>query len=285
MWLDESMQWLGTPSGKRGRSPTFSDAAIQFCLSIKCLFGQPLRQALGMVESLLRLAKLDWPVPNFSTVCRRQKTLQVQLSYQPSKSPLQLLVDSTGIKFLGEGECKRKKHGAEYRREWRKVHLGIDAKTLEIRAIEVTSNAIGDAPMLPELLAQIPADEPIESVCADGAYDTRGCLDAIAERQAMAVIPPRKNATHWKKASAGSAQRNETVRAHKSFGPSICKKWSGYHRRSLVETKMHCFRRLGERVTARTFDRQVVELHVRVALLNRFSQIGGPQTVPVAAVA
>ncbi|WP_211322435.1 transposase, partial [Paracidovorax anthurii] len=71
MWLDEGMQWLGKPNGKRGRSPTFSDAAIQFCLSIKCLFGQPLRQALGMVDSLLRLAKLDWPVPDFSTVCRR----------------------------------------------------------------------------------------------------------------------------------------------------------------------------------------------------------------------
>lgn len=141
-----------------------------------------------MVHSLLRLAKLDWPVPDFSTVCRRQKTLQVELSYQRTKSPLQLLVDSTGIKFLGEGEWKRKKHGAEYRREWRKVHLGIDAQTLEIRAIEVTTNAIGDAPMLPELLAQIPLDEPIESVCADGAYDTRGCLDAIAERQATAVM-------------------------------------------------------------------------------------------------
>ena len=48
---------------------------------------------------------------------------------------------------------------------------------------------------------------------------------------------------------------------------------------------MHCFKRLGERVSARTFDRQVVELHVRVALLNRFSQIGQPQTVAVAASA
>ena len=285
MWLDRDMQWLAAPGGKRGRNPTFSDAAIQFCLSIKCLFAQPLRQALGMVQSLLHLAKLDWPVPDFSTVCRRQKTLQTQLSYQPSSSPLNLLVDSTGIKFLGEGECKRKKHGAEYRREWRKVHLGIDAQTLEIRAIEVTSNAIGDAPMLPELLAQIPTDEPIASVCADGAYDTRDCLDAIARRQAMAVIPPRKNASHWKKQSPGSAQRNEAVRACKRFGRQLWKKWSGYHRRSLVETKMHCFKRLGERVTARTFERQVVELHVRFALLNRFSQIGRPQTILEAAVA
>lgn len=57
----------------------------------------------------------------------------------------------------------------------------------------MTSNAIGDAQMLPELLAQIPADEPIASVCADGAYDSRSCMDAIAARQAVAVIPPRKN--------------------------------------------------------------------------------------------
>jgi hypothetical protein len=91
---------------------------------------------------------------------------------------LDLLVDSTGIKFLGEGEWKRKKHGAEYRRQWRKVHLGIDAHTLEIRAIEVTDNSVGDSPMLPELLAQIPLDEALASVSADGAHDigTTGTL-------------------------------------------------------------------------------------------------------------
>jgi IS5 family transposase len=285
VWLDKGMQWLAQPNGKRGRNQRYSDAAIQFCLSIKCLFGQALRQTLGLVQSLLRLAQLDWPVPDYSTVCRRQKTLQAQLSYRPSAEPLQLLVDSTGVKFLGEGEWKRKKHGPEYRREWRKVHLGIDAQTLEIRAIEVTSNAIGDAPMLPELLAQIPPEVPIASVSADGAYDTRGCLDAIAQRGAVAVIPPRKNASLWRRTSPGSESRNEAVRACQRLGQSIWKTWSGYHRRSLVETKMHCFKRLGERVTARTFERQVVELHVRVAVLNRFSQIGRPHTVPVAAMA
>lgn len=48
---------------------------------------------------------------------------------------------------------------------------------------------------------------------------------------------------------------------------------------------MHCFKRLGERVMARTFERQVAESHVRVALFNRFTQLGCPTTVPVAAVA
>ena len=61
------------------------------------------------------------------------------------------------------------------RRQWRKVHLGIDANTLEIRAIEVSDNGVGDAQMLPELLGQIPLDETVASVSADGAYDTKAC--------------------------------------------------------------------------------------------------------------
>ncbi len=107
-----------------------------------------LRQSLGLIQSLLRLAGLNWRVPDFSTISRRQR-VPVQLPYQRSATALDLLVDSTGIKFLGEGEWKRKKHGAEYRRQWRKVHLGIDAHTLEIRAIEVTDNSVGDAPCCP----------------------------------------------------------------------------------------------------------------------------------------
>ena len=140
IWLDQAMQWYAPSTGKPGRQPVFSDAAIEFCLSIKCLFGLALRQSLGLVQSLLHLAGLDWRVPDFSTVSRRQKNLQVQIPYRPSSTGLDLLVDSTGIKFLGEGEWKRKKHGGEYRRQWRKVHLAINAKTLEIRAIEVTDN-------------------------------------------------------------------------------------------------------------------------------------------------
>ncbi len=283
LWLDSDMQWLAAPSGKRGRQHLFSDACIQFCLSMKCLFGLPLRQTLGLVQSLLQLSGAHWPVPDYSTVSRRQKSLTVELNYQRSGEGLHLLVDSTGIKFLGEGEWKCKKHGPEYRRQWRKVHLGIDAQTLEIRAIEVTDNSIGDAPMLPCLLEQIAEQEDLLSVSADGVYDTKACHEAIAQRGAQAIIPPRKNAKWWKEGkSAGAKVRNEAVKACQRLGHRLWKQWSGYHRRSLVETKMHCFKRLGERVMARTFERQVVELQVRVALLNRFTQLGRPVTVPVA---
>ena len=273
------MNWHGQASGKRGRSPIFSDQAIQFCLIIKCLFNLPLRQAMGMAESLLRLAGLDWPVPDYSTVSRRQKTLQVTIAVAPTTTGLHLLVDSTGIKMLGEGEWKTKKHGADYRRQWRKVHLGIDAATLEIRAMEVTDNSIGDAPVLPDLLDQIPGDEQISTVSGDGAYDTKACHEAIAERLAQAVIPTRRNAKPWKTNRRGAEARNEILRATRRLGRAIWKKWSGYHRRSLVETKMRCFKLLGERIMARDFDRQVAELQVRAAVLNRFTRLGTPVTV------
>jgi len=279
VWLDEGMCWHGRPTGKRGRCKKYSEAAIQYCLTIKSLFNLGLRQAMGMAQSLLKLAGLDWQVPDFSTVSRRQKHLAVTIKAQPTTSSLHLLVDSTGIKMLGEGEWKTKKHGADYRRQWRKVHLGIDATTLEIRAIEVTDNATGDAPILPCLLAQIPADEQIVSVRGDGAYDTKGCHEAIAARGAHAIIPTRKNAKLWKDQGPGAKARNAILRATQRLGRSIWKKWSGYHRRSLVETKMRCFKLLGERVMARDFDRQVAELQVRAAILNRFTHLGTPRTV------
>jgi hypothetical protein len=282
IWLDKEMAWFADGSGKRGRSLTYSDSAIQFCLSLKCLFGLHLRQSIGLVESLLELSGLDWPVPDFSTVSRCQKRLQVVIPYRCNSDVLHLLVDSTGIKMLGEGEWKTKKHGADYRRQWRKVHLGIDSQSMEIRAIEVTSNSIGDAPMLPELLAQIPRSSAIASVTGDGAYDTKACHAAIAAIGASAIIPTRRNAKLWKKFPPGAHARNEILKATQRLGRTIWKEWSGYHQRSLVETKMRCLKLLGERIMSRDFDRQVTELHIRVALLNRFTHLGTPVTVPVA---
>lgn len=60
IWFDPDMTWRPPPTGKRGRQPRFSDAAIQTCLTVKVLFGLPLRQTTGFVESLLRLVGLDW---------------------------------------------------------------------------------------------------------------------------------------------------------------------------------------------------------------------------------
>ncbi len=169
IWLDREMTWLAPREGRPERPPVFSEGAIQFCLSIKVLFKLPLRQTAGMVTSLLRMAGLDWPVPVYSTLCRRQKSLTVQIPYRRANGPLNLLVDSTGINFLSDGEWQARKHGAQGRRQWRTIHLAMGPATSDIRAVEFTPSRDGDSPVLPDPLDQIPEDERIGTVTADGA--------------------------------------------------------------------------------------------------------------------
>ena len=144
----------------------------------------------------------------------------------------------------------------------------------------MTSNNVSDASVLSDLLEQLPPDEALKSLTGDGAYDTQPAYEAVARRGAIPIIPPRKNARIRKGAVFG--YRNAAIAACRRLGRSIWKHWIGYHKRSLVETKMHCIKRLGERVMSRTFERQVNELHIRAAILNRFTELGRPQTAAVA---
>ncbi len=59
IWVDKDMTRHAPRDGRPGRPAVFSDAAIQFCLSIKILFKRPLRQTAGMAASLLKRAGLD----------------------------------------------------------------------------------------------------------------------------------------------------------------------------------------------------------------------------------
>jgi hypothetical protein len=79
VWFDPDMVWHAARSRKSGRPKTFSDAANQTCLTLKVLFGLPLRQTVGLVESLVRMAGLDWPLPDYSTLCRRQARIALQI--------------------------------------------------------------------------------------------------------------------------------------------------------------------------------------------------------------
>lgn len=218
IWLDREITWLAPHAGRAGRPPVFSEGAIQFCISIKVLFKLPLRQTAGMVASLLRMAGLDWPVPDYSTLCCRQKSLTVQIPYRRADGALNLLVDSTGLKFLGDGEWQARKHGAKGRRQWRKIHLAMDTATSDIRAVEFTPSRDGDSPVLPDLPEQIPDDEPIGTVTADGAYDTRRCHTAIIEREATAIIPTRKNGRPWKGDGPAAVVLNDILRATRHYG-------------------------------------------------------------------
>jgi len=102
-WFDKDMVWLAGNAGRPGRLPVLSDVAVQLCPMVNVQFGLPLRQTTGMLPSILQMAGLDWPVPDVFTVSRRQKIISVGISSRWAPGPFNLLVDSTGIKFLGDG--------------------------------------------------------------------------------------------------------------------------------------------------------------------------------------
>ncbi|WP_341535043.1 transposase [Acetobacter sacchari] len=126
-----------------------------------------LSQTTGFAESLLRVAGLAWSVPDFSTPSRRQKTLTVDIAYRGSNRPLRLLIDGTGIREA-DGAPER---GGLKRRIWRKLHIGTDEGSLEIRTTDITDDDVGDSLILPAFLIQNFEDEEITNVAAVGAYN------------------------------------------------------------------------------------------------------------------
>jgi hypothetical protein len=243
-----------------------------------------------MVASLLKLAGLNWAVPDYTTLCRRQKTLAVQIPYRRADGPLNLLVDSTGIKFLGDGEwqavanrcpatvCQQTvRGGARYILPW--------IMTLRTSGRwNSPPEAMVTAPCCQNCSIRFPkANRSAQRRrTADGAYDTRRCHTAIIDRQATPIIPIRKNGRPWKEDCPAAIARNETLRATRHYGRAFWKRWTRYHTRSRIEAKMRCLKAFGERIAARHPDSQTAEIQIRVALINRFNALGTAEIVRVA---
>lgn len=284
MWIDQSaLKTTEVQLSKRGRPYTYSDAAIQMLLGLKQVYRLTLRALQGFVRSLRELAFADLPTPNYTTLSRRAQELKVRLPALRNGEALHLVVDSTGVKLYGEGEWKVRKHGYSKRRTWRKVHLGLDAKTGQICAALMTHQDVADADVLPKLLDQIPSDEPIDTIGGDGAYDTKQCHAAIAARDAQPSIPPREGAMPWPANTPGANWRNKAIEAIGRSGRQKCKQRIGYHRRSLVENLMYRLKTLtGNRLWARCIGSQGTEVAIRVGVLNRMTVLARPQSVRIA---
>jgi len=117
----------------------------------------------------------DLPVPDHTTLARRRRTVEVDMHAPGRKAPVDLVLDSTGLKFYGPGEWSRQKYG-EKRRFWRKFHIAMDAGTGEILAHALTDDDMSDAAMVSQLIEN--AGGHIRRVFADGAYYGQPTYDA-----------------------------------------------------------------------------------------------------------
>ena len=139
----------------KGRN-IYSNKTIEFILTLKFLYRLPLRNVIGFMESIFLLNNINInkiSIPDYSTLSRRAKKIKVKLNKNLNKDNIYLIVDSTGLKVFGEGEWKVRKHGYNYRRTWRKLHIAID-KNFEVRAVSLTNNDIHDSYVVDEILKQ-----------------------------------------------------------------------------------------------------------------------------------
>ena len=283
-WFSENSikYWFFRGKHKKGAPQIYSDLAIETMLIIRSLFGLPLRNTQGFVESIIPLLGLGLTTPDYSTICRRQKHLAEQMnkiirSYA-KKEQLNIFIDSTGLKVFGEGEWKTRKYGYTKRRMWRKLHLGTDSDGMIIAQI-LTTNSVTDSKAGKEIIDNLP--DNIESVTGDAGYDRKDIYDACKRKKCKPIIRPQTNARIRKEEVF--SQRNKTIKGIKKLGSKNWRISSRYSARALIENSMFRYKTsFGDKPQARSLENQKTETALKCCILNKFYELGKPNSYLIA---
>jgi hypothetical protein len=191
LWISEDAiaSWTPKASGKRGAPRKYSDLAIETSLTLRLFYGLPLRQAKGFLRSLLHIIKLDLDAPVPTTLSRRSRQLNIALKPTAPATPIDLIVDSSGLSIVGQGEWAAAKHGKRGKCGWRKLHTGVTGEG-EIVAQVLTDGNADDAKTGVVLIEQVEGD--IKDSIGDASYDTTAIYDAAGARGAEVVGPPNE---------------------------------------------------------------------------------------------
>ena len=283
IWLSEDAiaAWIPPKNGLRGGQRRYSNLAIRTGLTLRVVFGLPLRQTEGFLDSLLSLMSRDLKAPDHTTLSRRNQIVVVPPLTRAHDGPIDLIVDSTGLKILGRGEWNAHKHKtSKKRRDWRKLHIGVDAEGF-IVAAELTASGRDDASSLPDLLA--PLEVPIRCFTADGAHGHRSVYDrasAARYRERRDWDPP------WALCalSAGPtdgpwAQREASLQRIRKVGRREWQKESGYRQQARVENSFFRYKSVfGGDLKARHSKAQRREAAIGCHILNRMAELGRPSS-------
>ena len=281
LWISPNAikAWTAKPSGRRGAPRKYTDLAIETALTLRQVFRLPLRQAEGFLRSLIDLMGLSLEVPDHTTLSRRSRGLNVKLAATQSKKPIHLIIDSTGLSIVGEGEWAAAKHEGPGKRGWRKLHLGVDRAGM-IQAHVLTNSSGDDAKTGIKLIQK--AKGKLSSVTGDAAYDTVAIYHQVSSRGARVVVPPTRTASVSTR-KPRSVARDRTIQKVAKIGLRRWKKESGYHRQGVVENAFFKYRSmLGDKLHARGLAAQKAEAAIGCKILNRLLFLGRPRSVAIA---
>lgn len=248
-------KWLENEANKqyRGRPIQYSDIAIQTAYILRQVFNLRLRQMEGFMRSILKIMKIDLPTPDYTTVSRRVRSIAVDFITTQPKGKINLILDSTGLKVVGEKEWTNCKHGTRQRRIWRKLHIGVTDDG-NIIAGEMTTLRESDIATVPGLLKQI--GNKVKQVVGDGAYYKKRMVEYISTNknteEARFIGPPKDGG--------------------KNYG----------NRLKVEETFSRYKRIIGNKFKAQHFLGQKNEAKISLLILNKMKDLGMPVTIRVA---
>ena len=258
---------------RRGGQQRYSDLAIDTALTLRLIYHLPLRQAEGFLNSLFAMMHLDLSVPDHTTLSRRGQHLKRRLRPVPTGDRLHLVLDSTDLSLVGEGEWAAAKHGGRGRRGWKKLHLGVDRSGV-ILAHTLTQATVDDATTALDLIDAVAGK--LVSVTADAAYHTVAVYQTAGARGATVVVPPARTA-NVSRHGPRSPARDRTIISVKKLGRRRWKKASGYHRQARVENAFFRYKSIiGDGLRARSSARQGSEVVLGCEILNRMTDLGRP---------
>ena len=190
---------------------------------------------------------------------------------------MHLIIDSTGLSIVGEGEWAAAKHGGRGRRGWRKLYLGVDRSGV-IVAHALTEATVDDATMGIELIRAV---DGLARVTGDAAYDAIGVYEAADARGAKVVIPPARTARVSGRRPRSSA-RDRTIKRMTKIGRRRWKKEAGYHRQARVENAFFRYKSIiGHRLRARSPAGQWTEAVLACNILNQMTQRDRPASYAI----
>lgn len=257
-WMDKSVfkNWAYKGKQARGGKVIYSDAAIEIMLVLSYVYNLPLRQTEGFISSLLQLHGLTLEVPDYTTVCRRKKSLDVskKLEKWNKNENIVFAIDGSGLKCRGEKEWMQTQHRRARRRKFIKIHTGINVNTRHVLFNKSTKSKVSDISVLSEAIENVGGKFKI--LLADGGYDSRSSYQ-ITYPQTKVVIPPRNNAVK----DGRTFQRDKAIDYISKHSKSRWKREFNYHQRALVENLYSRWKTIfGENIRSKTEESQQVEV-------------------------
>jgi hypothetical protein len=262
---------------KKGSKPfIFPNSFILVIGYMRYSFHLPYRQAEGIINATGKSLPAD--PPSYGHICKRINKLNVNINDHDKKNEdndkyIIIAADSTGIKISNRGQWMDEKWNVQ-RKGYLKIHISVNIKTKEILALEVTDEKVHDGRRMLTKMVNHVLDKPdtkIESVLADGAYDTNSNFRYLEENGITPGIKVRKNSIISIK---NNRLRNREVRLQTKEDLLKWKMKRKYGHRWIAETAFSTIKRIfGEYMYLLLGFKLVKEMMIKVSLYNLFRRI------------